>query len=195
MRIVYGFFVVLLLFLATFLVSGARVSDNTNVAVPTDNGTSSNTSATGLMEQYVGFYGNLTMQVRNNTAAGNVLHQKGVTSGVMYFLKTGQVIPAAIVNATANTTADGILGLTGWYISSNHFDTRTDTCGVTNVSRLTTTDSRITGLLSNTTNNQYFFCTNVSSFTSTNGFGTINYEIVVPKTGLFTAYDIWYDLA
>ena len=196
MRVKPGMFVVFLIIIAVvaIFVRAAVISDNTNVAVPTTNGTSSNTSITGLAEQLVGFYGNVTVQVRNNSAAGNILYQKPVTTGVLYFLKTGQAFPNAVVNATANTTADGVIGFTGFYASSNVFDSRQDACGETNVSKLNTTDNRMTGLLSNNTNDQYFFCTDIGSFTSANGFGTIGYEIIVPKTLTYTSYDIWFDL-
>jgi hypothetical protein len=194
MRNIYGIFVAILLVFATLIYAAATITDNTNVATPTG-GESSNQSLTGLANQYVGFYGNVSIQVRNNTAGGNILYNKPVNSGKVYFLKNGEVIPNTLVNATANSTADGVIGLTGAYGTASMYDSRQDACGITNVSKLNTTDNRMTGLLSNLTNDQYLFCTDIGSFTSTNGFGTINYEIVVPKTGTFAAYDIWFDLS
>ncbi|MFH1107500.1 MAG: hypothetical protein V1787_06440 [Candidatus Micrarchaeota archaeon] len=174
----------------------AEQSDNTNVAVPADNGTSSNTSIAGRMQQYVGFYGNVSFEVRNNTNLGNVLYRKTVTSGVLYFLKNGDTFPGTLVNATANTTADSVIGVSGYYNTSNHFDSRGNLCNTLNVSKLTTTDSRTTGLLSDPNNTEYMFCTDIGYFTSSNGFGSeLSYEIIVAKTPAYMAYDIWFDLA
>jgi hypothetical protein len=163
--------------------------------VPTDNGTSSNTSITGRMEQYVGFYGNVSMQVRNNTAAGNVMYRKGVTSGRLYFLKASVSFPTELVNATANSTADTVIGVSGFYSTATQFDSRGNICSKTNVSKLTTEDSRTTGMLSNVDNSVYLFCTDLGSFTSTNGFGTINYEVIVASTASYASYDVWFDLS
>ncbi|MBU1196970.1 hypothetical protein KJ765_00505 [Candidatus Micrarchaeota archaeon] len=185
---------------AIYVAAAAEQSDYTNWAVPAENGTANNTNITGRMQQYVGFYGNVSSQVRNSTALGNVLYQKGVTSGVLYFLKGGATPTAPFVNASTNSTTDGNFSLTGYYSTANHFDTNASDgqCGSNlDIKVLNTTDSRSTGILFDSSTpgtENYFFCTNISSFTSTNGFGTINYQIIVAKTPSFLSYDIWYDL-
>ncbi|MFH1107235.1 MAG: hypothetical protein V1787_05040 [Candidatus Micrarchaeota archaeon] len=185
--------------IALLFASGAGAlpeqSDYPNWQVPDDNGTANNTNITGRMQMYVGYYGNVTMQVRNSTQLGNVMYNRSVTSGKLYFMKNGVSPPASFINATANSTADGVIGLTGFYSTVYHFDSRQDACGVANVSKLNTTDNRMTGLLSNTANTAYFFCTDIGSFFSSNGFGTISYEIIVAKTPAYMAYDIWFDLS
>jgi hypothetical protein len=194
MEIRYGFFVVLLLAMAAILVRASTVSDNTNLGVPSDNGTSGNQTITGRMEQYAAYYGNVSMQVRNNTAAGNVLYSKTVTSGKLYFLKNGATFPTNLIAAPANSTADTAIGLSGFYVTANHFDTTDTVCGVGSAPKITTTDSVDTGMFSEEDNTNYLFCTDITTITSTNGFGTINYEVIVPTTSLYTAYDVWFDL-
>lgn len=194
-------FVAFLLVLATigYVARAVTESDNTNVATPA-NGTSSNTSVTSLSEQYVGFYGNLSIQVRNNTATTNVLYRKTVTTGKLYFFKAGAVPGTKFLNASTNTTSNNNFSLTGFYNLSYHFDqiTLEPYCGINNVSYLNTTDNRMTGVLYDNAGagtENYFFCTTLGNFASTNGFGRLNYEIIVPKTtGSYTNYDIWYDL-
>ncbi len=201
MKNIGKFFVAGLLLLATMAVyvAAAQVSDNTNIAVPANNGTSTNQSVTGLAEQYVGFYGNMSIQVRNNTAAGNVLYQKSVNSGRIYFFKTGATPGTIFLNASTNTTSNENFSLTGAYNLSYNFDQISiqPLCGVNNVSYLNTTDNRQTRILYDNAGagtENYFFCTPIGNFLSTNGFGRINYEIVVAKSVTYSAYDIWFDL-
>ncbi|MBU1197721.1 hypothetical protein KJ765_04370 [Candidatus Micrarchaeota archaeon] len=193
------FFVAILLITGSFMVYAVQQSDNTNVAAPTDNGTSSNLTVTGRMEQYVGFYGNLTMQVRNNTAVGNVLYTKPVSQGVLYFFETGVTPSEPFVNASTNSTTDGNFSLTGYYVTANHFDSSASDgqCGsALNMRVLNTTDSRSTAIIYDSTGagtEKYGFCTNLSNFATTS-FGRINYQVVVAKTAGYNAYDIWFDL-
>ncbi len=184
--------------LSAWVVAVVQQSDNTAVAVPTNNGTSSNTTVTGRMQMYVGFYGNLTLQVRNNTATGNVLYQKNVQYGKLYFFKAG-VTPTAPYTAapTTGSNTNGNFSLTGFYNTSYHFDTQDTVCGIASTNKLNTTDNRMTGIYYDSLSAgapNYFFCTDIGAFTSTNGFGTIGYEIIVAKTPTYTSYDIWFDL-
>ncbi len=170
-------------------------SDNVNVPVPTQNGTSSNTTVTGRMQQYVGFYGNLTFQVRNNTNVGNVLYYKTVTYGKLYFFKTGAIPTEPFTAAPTSALTNSNFSLTGFYNTSNHFDTQATVCGINSVNKLNTTDNRTVGIFYDAaTTPNYFVCTDVGAFTSGNGFGTISYEIIVPKTTSYLNYDIWYNL-
>ncbi|MBU1197719.1 hypothetical protein KJ765_04360 [Candidatus Micrarchaeota archaeon] len=186
--------------MSVIVYAAVEQSDNTNVAVPTNNGTSTNLSVAGRMQQYVGFYGNMSYQVRNDTTVGNILYQKTVTQGVLYFFKNGATPTEPFVNASTNSTTDTNFSLTGYYVTGNHFDTNaSDGQCASNLDLkvLNTTDGRSTAILfdsSTAGTENYLFCTNISSFTSTNGFGTINYEIVVAKTPTYMAYDIWHDL-
>ncbi|MBI5225209.1 hypothetical protein HY989_05035, partial [Candidatus Micrarchaeota archaeon] len=44
------------------------------------------------------------------------------------------------------------------------------------------------------TNFNYFLCTDIVAKTSTNGMGSVAFEVVVPKTANYTSYDVWIDL-
>ncbi len=187
------------LFLAFSVYAVPSQSDYTNWQVPSQNGTANNTNITGRAQMYVGFYGNMSIQVRNNTATGNVLYQKNVEYGKLYFFKAGATPGSVFLNASTNATVNGNFSLTGAYNLSYHFDVTTiePYCGVNNASVLNTTDNRRTAILYDNTappSTNYFFCTQLGSFTSTNGFGTINYEIIVAKTPTYMSYDIWFDL-
>jgi hypothetical protein len=180
---------------AGIVLATVELSDNDAEAVPADNGTSNNLSIGGRMQQYVGFYGNVSYEVRNNTDPGDVLYQKTVNYGKLYFVKAGATLTAPFTASPADADANGNFSLTGYYNTSNHFDTSATVCGIAATPKLNTTDNRMTGIffdsIPDTPN--YFFCTDVGSFASTNGFGRIGYEIIVAKTPTYIAYDIWYD--
>lgn len=174
-------------------------SDQTNVAVPAQNGTSAMTNLTGLAQMYVGFYGNVSIQVRNDTSAGNVLYRRGVSYGKLYFFKAGAVPGNVFLNASTNATVNDKFSLSGAYNLSYNYDriTLEPFCGVNNVSYLNTTDNIRTGLLYDNAGagtENYFFCTQIGSIASANGFGPINYEAVVVKSPSYMSYDIWFDL-
>ncbi|MBU1197021.1 hypothetical protein KJ765_00760 [Candidatus Micrarchaeota archaeon] len=182
--------------LVTFVWAAVEQSDNTAEPVPTNNGTSRNMSVAGRMQQYVGFYGNVSFEVRNDTSLGNVMYRKTVHYGKLFFFDEGDTPtePFSAAPTTANT--DGNFSLTGYYVTSNHFDTQDTVCNTSSVNKLNTTDNRLTGIFYDAAApSNYFFCTEISAFTSTNGFGTLSYEIVVAKTSSYMSYDIWFDLA
>lgn len=184
-----------LLSMASIAAAAAVISDLTNVAVPVY-GTCSNQSVTGRMQQYVGFYGTVAMQVRNNTLAGNIMYQKAVSSGKLYFLKTGVTPTAPFVLAAADSAADTAFGLSGNYITADHYTGTGTMCGVSNAKYLNTTDLYNSTILKDSAGTpNYVVCAELAQKTSTNGFGSVAYEIVVPTTATYTAYDIWYDLA
>ncbi|MFH1107429.1 MAG: hypothetical protein V1787_06065 [Candidatus Micrarchaeota archaeon] len=187
----------LALMFAGIVLATVEITDNTNVAVPSDNGTSLNTSVAGRMQQYVGYYGNVSMQVRNNTNLGNVLYFKTVNFGRLFFVKTGATLTTPFTVAPTNAVTDANFSLTGYYNTSNHFDSTAVVCNLTNSNKLNTTDNRLTGIYYDAAAvPNYFFCTDIGSFTSSNGFGNeLSYEIIVAKTATYIAYDIWFDLA
>ena len=189
--------VLMLLSLASLAAAAAVASDVSNVAVPVY-GTSKNQDVTGRMQQYVGFYGNVAMEVRNNTSAGNVMYNKSVNSGKLYFAKNGATLSAPFAAAANNSVTDGNFSLSGWYATINHYSSTGTICGVSSAAYLTTTDGYNSTILKDNTADpakNYFLCVDLASKTSSNGFGSVTYEIVVPTTATYTAYDIWYDLA
>jgi hypothetical protein len=188
----------LALILSVQLVAAANIeaTDNTNVAVPADNGTSSQVNITAKMEQYVGFFGTVAVAVRRNTTNGYVMYNKTATSGKLYFYKAGSTVDGNVLAAPASSVSDGNFSLSGFYATANHFTSSLTVCGVASSNALTTTDGLNTSIYRNQTAGgaNYFLCTDIANTVSTNGFGTVQYEIVVPKTSLYTAYDVYYDL-
>jgi len=188
----------MLLSMASLVVAAAVSSDTTNVATPADYGTCANQDVTGRMQQYVGFYGNVSMQVRNETTAGNVMYSKAVNTGKLYFLKNGATPTQPFLAASPSAPAtDGNFSLTGWYASANHFANQMTVCGVASTYYLNTTDEYTVGLFKDSAadpNTNFGLCVDMKQVASTNGFGTTLYQVVVPKTASFTNYDIWYDL-
>jgi len=69
-------------------------------------------------------------------------------------------------------------------------------CGYNFTNYINSTDNYHTGIFRDnaTATANYYFCTNISAKISGNGFGEVDYEVVVPKTGVYTAYDVWFDL-
>ncbi len=185
------------LLFAPLVVANIVVSDNTNVAVPATNGTSSNVNITALAQQYVGFYGSVAVDVRKNTSTGYMLFNKTATGGKLYFYDQGVTVDQNVLAAPANTETSGNFSLTGSaYNVSQYFTLSQTVCGVASTNSLNTSDGYLVGIFRNQTGfgANYFLCVDISNKTSTNGFGTVQYEIVVPKTATYIAYDVYYDL-
>ncbi len=171
-------------------------SDNLNVAVPAANGTSSQVNITAPMQQYVGFFGTVAVAVRRNSTNGYIMYNKTATSGKLYFYKTGAVVDQNVLAAPTGAATDGNFSLSGFYVTANQFTNSLTVCGVASSNALTTTDNLNTSIYRNQTAGgaNYFLCTDIANTVSTNGFGTVQYEIVVPKTSAYTAYDVYLDL-
>lgn len=182
--------------LANFAASSLYLSDNQNVAVPTDNGTSSSINVTARMQQYVGFFGNINTTVILSAANNNTkMYTKAVTTGKIYFVKAGAAPTGAITPALNNSQTDGNFSLSGYYVTGNHYIHNTTICGVDFANSLNTTDNYPVAILKDAaTTPNYFLCTDIIQKTSTNGMGSVSYEVVVPKTGVYTAYDVFVDL-
>lgn len=197
MRFLHIFLILLLLgLLANFTSSSIFLTDNQNVAVPSDNGTSSNLNITGRMQQYVGYYGNINTTVILSAANNNTrMYTKLVTQGKVYFFRQGQEPTGTFTPALNNSQTDGNFSLSGYYVTGNHFALNSTVCGVESVDHLNTTDNYMVGIFKDSaTTPRYFLCTDIRTMTSANGMGTVSYEIVVPKTAIYTAYDVFVDL-
>ncbi len=174
-------------------------TDNLGSPVPAQNGTSIYLNVTSRMQQYVGFFGRIWNEVRLNVTNGSgVLYNKSMTSGKIYFFKAGESSTGAIVPALNNSQTDGNFSLTGQYITGSHFVKNSTICGVASVDHLNTSDNYGVGIFRDSAAiPRYFLCTDIQAKTSTNGFNTVDgnvyFEVVVPKTSTYQAYDIWVD--
>ncbi|MFH1257889.1 MAG: hypothetical protein ABIG96_06550 [Candidatus Micrarchaeota archaeon] len=176
--------------------SSVYLSGNQDVAVPADNGTSSNTNISARMQQYVGFFGEINATIILGFANNNTrIYQKPVTSGKIFFVKVGAALTGAIQAADADTDTDANFSLTGYYITANHFTLSSTVAGVASVNHLNTTDNFMVGIFKDSAAApNYFVGTDIRSITSANGMGDVSYEVIVPKTGTYTAYDVFIDL-
>lgn len=184
-----------LIIMSQYVASALFVTDNTAVAVPSDNGTSTMLNITARMQQYVGFFGVINSTVKLNTGAGNILYQKPVTSGKIYFFKNGATPTGALVPALNNSQTDANFSLSGYYATGNHFVNNATVCGVSLVNHLNTTDNYAVGIMKDSAANPNFFiCTDIRPVTSANGMGAVTFEAVVPKTSSYASYDVYVDL-
>jgi hypothetical protein len=190
---------------AGFVVAVIQPSDEFNQGAPT-NGTSNFTNVTGRMQQFVGFYGKVAMQVRKTVGVGSVLYDKIVTQGKLYFIKNGENPDwTGLDVAKNNSNTDGNISLTGYYVTGNHFvfndslliGTERTTCNKSG-NYLNTTDAYKVTILCDTAacagSPKYFFCVDISDKLSTNDYGVVQYEIITAKTSVYTSYDIFYDM-
>ncbi len=185
--------------LAGYVNSAIQTTDNLGVPVPAANGTSSNLNISARMQQYVGYFGNVVTMVRLNTtnASGSnlQLYNKSITTGKIYFAKSGATLTGAITPAMNNSQTDGNFSLTGVYITGNHFIRNGTICGVASVDHLNTTDNYGVGIFKDAAADpNYFLCTDILTKTSNYGFGSVGFEAVVPKTSTYAAYDVYIDL-
>jgi hypothetical protein len=200
--------IVVLAVLAISVKATLYISDNTNVAVPAENGTSTYLNVTSRMQQYVGFFGRIWAEVRLNITIGSgTMYNKTVDKGMIYFFKNGATPTGPFSPASINDTyADLNFSLTGYYLTGNHFihnsttgGTTGSVCNKTNVWHLNTTDNFMVGIFkdSATAPKNYFLCVDIRPAISTNGFNTadgdVKFEAIVPKTSVYNAYDIWID--
>ncbi|HLC47769.1 MAG TPA: hypothetical protein VJI13_01740 [Candidatus Norongarragalinales archaeon] len=176
-------------------------TDNLNVAVPSENGTSTLLNVTSRMQQYVGFFGRIWAEVRLNTTAGSgTLYNKSVDRGMMYLFKAGATPLLPFSPASINaTTTDLNFSLTGYYVTGNHFINNGTVCNISSAMYLNTTDNFMVGIFkdASTAPKNYFVCTDIRPVNSQNGFNTIDgnvlFEVIAPKTATYSAYDIWVD--
>ncbi len=193
---------ILLVFTVNTVKAVVEQSDNLGVPVPANNGTSTLLNVTARMQQYVGFFGNVISVVRLNvtnvTGSPNYqLYNKTATSGDIYFFQSGDTPTTPFINARNNSETDGNFSLTGYYVTGNHYEYNESgtICGSGWANYLNTTDGYRVGIFrdSSATPN-YFLCTDISQVSSVNGFGNVNFEVIVPKTSTYSAYDVWIDL-
>ncbi|HLC48410.1 MAG TPA: hypothetical protein VJI13_05025 [Candidatus Norongarragalinales archaeon] len=187
---------VAIVFLAKMAASAIFLTDNTGVAAPSENGTSTLLNVSARMQQYVGFFGVINSTVKINTTVGAPqLYAQPVTSGKIYFVKAGASLSGAIVPALNNTQTDGNFSLTGYYITGNHFVNNGTVCGVASMDHLNTTDNYMVAIArdSGATPN-YLICGDIRTVVSTNGLGTTAFQVIVPKTSTYSSYDVYVDL-
>lgn len=189
----------LMAFTVNLVLAFPEVTDNTAVAVPSENGTSTLLNVTSRMQQYVGFFGRVWQEVRLNTTVGSgTMYNKSVSSGKMYFFKAGSTPTGVFTPALNNSQTDGNFSLSGFYVTGNHFVLNSTVCGTASVDHLNTTDNYMNGIFKDAAATpNYFLCVDILPKTSTNGFespdGNVQFEIVVPKTASYLSYDIWID--
>ncbi|MFH1257337.1 MAG: hypothetical protein V1658_00205, partial [Candidatus Micrarchaeota archaeon] len=152
-------------------------------------------NVTTRMQQYVGFFGNVTAEVRLNvTVNSGTLYRKDVDRGKIYFFDTGATPTMPFVPALNNSETDGNFSLTGFYVTGNHFIYNNTVCGVVSVDHLNTSDNYMVGIFRDAAAApNYFICTDIRPVSSSTGFGAVEFQAVVPKTGLYMAYDVWID--
>lgn len=191
--------VVVLSMLVNVVRAPLYITDNTNVAVPVENGTSTNLNVTSRMQQYVGFFGRVWAEVRLNATPGSgTMYNKSVTNGSIYFFKTGSTPTTPFSNAGLGDTTDLNFSLTGYYKVTNHFVNSGRVCGTNSVNHLNTTDNYAVGIFKDSAATpNYFVCTDIQIKISQNGFssvdGNVAFEVIAPKTVSYQAYDIWID--
>jgi hypothetical protein len=170
------------------------------------NGTSNNSNISGRMQQYVGFYGRVTMEVRKTVGVGSVMYNKTVTQGKLYFIKNGENPDwTGLDVAKNNSNTDRNLSLTGYYVTGNHFvfndslliGTERTTCNKSG-DYLNTTDAYkiivMCDAIGCAGSPKYFFCVDIADKLSANGYGVVQYEMITAKTPTYTSYDVYYDM-
>ncbi|MBI5225398.1 hypothetical protein HY989_06020 [Candidatus Micrarchaeota archaeon] len=195
-KYVYGAigFLLILAIAVKFASAAIQQTDNTAVAAPTENGTSTLLNVTTRMQQYVGFFGHINTTVRLNTnPASAILYTRLVTQGKIYFFKAGATPQTPFTTALNNTATDNNFALTGYYVTGNHYMNNGTICGQSSTNFLNTTDQYGVGIFKDAAFN-YFVCSDIVQKTSTNGFGSVGFEVIVPKTSNYTSYDVWIDL-
>jgi hypothetical protein len=184
----------LLFVLARFAAAALYQTDSQNVATPSTNGTADQLNITSRMQQYVGFYGGITTEIRKNSTAGSgSMYSKSVTAGKIYAIPNGQTPTGALIQAKNDSFADGNLSLSGYYVTGNHFLLNSTVCGLTGVDNLLTTDNYAIGLLRDSAGpTNYLFCTDILPKTSAVNLGEVSYEFILPSTK--SAWDFYVDL-
>ena len=193
-------FAVVLVF-NNFVGADPVAADQQGVTAPA-NGTADSQNLTVPAQQYIGFYGNVTIQVRKTGGGpGTSLYNKTVFSGCV-FVNDGDIAapawPAAV--SPPDDNSDGNFSLTGAYLTRYHFVTvfSGTLCGVAGPFILNTTDDFGVGIFrdQNGTNSRHFVGSNIRDMTSTNGFGRLQYEVIVPKTATYgdAGYDFYLEL-
>ena len=187
-------------FIANFVSAEPVAADQQGVTAPA-NGTANSANLSFLAQQYIGFYGNVTMQVRA-VSGPNSLYNRTVTSGCVFVTDGDHAsgVPSwPAKTSSPDTFADGNFSLTGAYITGNHYNTIiTSLCGVTTVYKLNTTDDFAVGIFrdGNASTSQHFIGSNIKNIVSSNGFGLVQYEVIVPKTATYgnAGYDFYVEL-
>ena len=177
------------------------VASNADVASPAANGTADSANLSIPAQQYVGFYGNVTIQVRKTGGGpGTSLYNKSVVSGCVFVIDGSLSAPAwPAVVSPPDGNADGNFSLSGAYLTQYHYNTISGFtfCGVAGAFTLNTTDNFQSGIFRdyNGTNARHFVGSNIRDITSTNGFGRVQYEVIVPRTPAYgSTYDFFVDL-
>ncbi len=162
----------------------------------------------GGSDAYVGFYGNLSFQLRNNTGGGNLLYSSQGRAGSI-FLSAAGASPNWLSLQAASRSPDlpamsAALGLSkpADLLENNYADGYADTCGLSSVSYMLSSDGnwKIGVLYSDedssgaySAGDNVLFCTEIIT-ASANYLGLqSNYEIAFPKAFANNA-DFWYEL-
>jgi hypothetical protein len=168
------------------------------------NGTGDSLNLTFLAQQWVGFYGNLTMTIVMNGSASNYsLLNSTVKNGTVYVTNAGEN-PNFATGIVANVTdpnTDSNFSLTGEYTMANMgFSNATafTDCGVSNVWYLNTTDNIPVAILKDqSTAPKYYMCSRVIPQSSATDVLHTDYQyaIIAPKTSTYgnSGYDLYYD--
>lgn len=183
------------------LAAADPVSGSTSVAAPA-NGTADFLNITFQAQQYVGFYGNVsTVVMKSGGDVGKSMLNHTMRNGTVFITKAGNIFSGTLTPAPTDPWTNGNLSLTGEYLTGNWFTKNgTEGCGVGfdssyGMPQLNTTDNFTVSLLQNDTTGSPLFltCSHINITVSANGFGVENYQLIAPKTSLWTAYDLYVE--
>lgn len=187
--------------------NAAPVVVASGVAAPTD-GTVNSLNLTFQAQDWIGFYGNLSMQIVQNGSLSNFsLLNVTVKNGTMYITKAGEdpTFASSIVANATDPYTDGNFSLAGQYITSNMGFSNTtgmQICGVGSPSNaiwyVNTTDNIPVGLLRDGAgaSANYYLCSKIyPQQANSNLHIAYQYAIIAPKTGTYgnTGYDLYYE--
>lgn len=157
----------------------------------------------GGNQEWIGFYGNLTIQiVLANSTENYSLFNVTADNGTVYITNAGEDPNfASQAAATDEPDTDFNFSLAGEYRTYNmgFNSTGLEACGVANIWYVNTTDKIPVGLLkdsSGATNNYYLCSKVIPQNAATSSIHTdYQYAIIAPKTATYgnSGYDLYYD--
>jgi hypothetical protein len=188
------------------LLRAAPIPISVSTSAPA-NGTATNMNLTFDSQQWIGFYGNLTMQVRQTGAALNYsLLNVTVKNGTVYLTKAGEnpSFASSIVANVSDTNTDSNFSLSGEYTTASMgFSNSTGMiiCGVGTASNgiwyLNTSDNIPIGILKDGPgSSNYYMCSKVYPQTANSNLHlAYQYAIIGPKTPSWGngGYDLYYE--
>jgi hypothetical protein len=187
---------------------GAPIEVGAGVVAPA-NGTANSDNLTFAAQQWIGYYGNLTMQILAAGSVGSVNYSilnVTINNGTVYLTKAGEN-PNFAASTVANVTdpnTDSNFSLSGEYVTANlGFSNTTGMviCGVGSATNgiwyVNTTDNIPVGILKDASgSSNYYMCSKVYPQTANSNLHiAYQYAIIGPKTSTYgnSGYDLYYE--